>query len=264
MKPLRFVRVSIVAGICVVSANVLAQPRPEFDVASIRVATGPNGVRGGCHGIDFHYSPNELATAPPLGRCVVSDGRLSHLIGIAYGVPMNRIKDAPDWVIAGTERFTIQAEAEDPTKATEAQLLAMLQNLLADRFQLRFHRENKDQPGFALMVGKKGAKLQPAQGDEVAISFGRDFKPSPGQPVFLSARKYSMEMLAGLLSQIGPGPMIDQTGLPGAYDFKLSWDESAGPTLGTALEEQLGLRLEAQKVPVSFFMFESAQRPAGN
>jgi uncharacterized protein (TIGR03435 family) len=74
-----------------------------------------------------------------------------------------------------------------------------------------------------------------------------------------------MEMLANLLSgRGGKGPVVDKTGLQGAYDFTLSWDENAGPDLATALQEQLGLRLESQKVPVSYFVIDSAQKPTGN
>jgi uncharacterized protein (TIGR03435 family) len=73
-----------------------------------------------------------------------------------------------------------------------------------------------------------------------------------------------MEMLAEMLTGLGPGPVRDQTGLKGAYDFKLFWDETGGPSLFTALQEQLGLRLEPHKVPLSFFIFESAQRPVEN
>lgn len=73
-----------------------------------------------------------------------------------------------------------------------------------------------------------------------------------------------MTMLASLLSRIGPGPVIDKTGLQGVHDFTLSWDEAAGPSLGTALQEQLGLRFESQKVPVSLFIIDSAQKPSGN
>jgi uncharacterized protein (TIGR03435 family) len=73
-----------------------------------------------------------------------------------------------------------------------------------------------------------------------------------------------MGELAALLSQIGPGPIANKTGLTGAYDFDLTWNESAGPSLFTAMQEQLGLKLEAQKVPVPFFVFESAQRPGEN
>ena len=246
-------------------AKALAGPL-EFEVASVRVSSsGANGVRGGCHGIDSKYSPKELAAEPPLGRCVITDGRLSHLIYIAYGLrSIGSIKGAQDWVINGYDRFTVEAKAEDPTKATEQQLLGMLQNLLIDRFKLKFHLESKDMPGYALIVAKSGPKLQESTSEEVGTSFGAAIKPMPGQPVTLTARKYSIGMLTDLLSQIGPGPMMDRTELHGVYDFKLAWDEAAGPSLSTALQEQLGLKLESAKVPVSFFVIESAQKPTEN
>ena len=242
--------------------HLLAQ---EFEVASVKPSPpSSNGVRGGCHGIDSKYSLNEAPSAPPLGRCVITDGRLSHMISIAYGLrSINLIKGAPDWVISGTERFNLEAKVEDPTKVTEQQLLGMLQALLVDRFKLKFHRENVDVPGFGMVVAKNGPKFREAKGDEVEMSFGAS-KPGPGAPINLALRKYTMQMLADLLSQIGPGPVKDQTGLTGAYDFKLSWDEANGPSIFTALQEQLGLRLEPQKVPISNFVFESAQKPMEN
>ena len=90
-------------------------------------------------------------------------------------------------------------------------------------------------------------------------------KPTPGRPISLKARGYSMAMLVSLLSRVAErGPGVDKTGLEGVYDFTLSWDEEAGPSLTTALREQLGLRMESQKVRVSFFVVDSAQRPAEN
>jgi len=260
MQRLTFVILIGAAGL----TRAQSPPQPlEFEVASVKPSTsGFNGVRGGCHGIDSKYSPRETTAAPPLGRCVITDGRLSHLIGIAYSLrSIGLIKGAPDWVIGGYERFTIEAKAEDPTKATEAQLLAMLQALLVDRFKLKFHRENVDMPGFGLVVAKNGPKLQESKSDEGSTSFGASLKPVPGEPINLTARKYSMQMLADMLSGFTPGPIRDQTGLNGVYDFKLFWDEVAGPSLFTALQEQLGLRLEPQKIPVSNFVFESAQSP---
>lgn len=70
-----------------------------------------------------------------------------------------------------------------------------------------------------------------------------------------------MSVLANVLSNIGPGPVVDQTGLRGEYDFTLSWDETNGPVLTTALQEQLGLKLEPQKVPVPQFVIDSAEKP---
>jgi uncharacterized protein (TIGR03435 family) len=246
-------------------APLIAAAPPTFEVASVRKSTaGFNGVRGGCHGIDSKYTAGELAAAPPLGRCVITDGRLSHLIGIAYGVLMSTIKDAPDWVMSGAERFNVEAKAENPANATEAQLHEMLQALLAERFQLKFHRENRDLPGFAIVAAKNGQKLREAKGDEVMESYGDSGKPKAGGPISVKLRHYTMPMLARLLSQIEPDPMVDKTGLTGAYDFDLMWDESSGPSLSTALQEQFGLKLESQKVPVSFFLFDSAQRPGEN
>jgi uncharacterized protein (TIGR03435 family) len=104
-----------------------------------------------------------------------------------------------------------------------------------------------------MVVGKKEPTLREAIGDEVTASFGAQLKPFPGQPINLTIREYSMAKLANLLSQMGSGPVIDDTGLVGEYDFSLSWDETNGPTLSTAGQEQLGLKFEPKKVPVSMF-----------
>lgn len=245
----------------------VAQAQPAFEVASLKPAnSGNNGVMGGCHGIDSRYSgANERATAPPLGRCVINYARLSHMIGIAFRVgSMGYIKGGPDWLMMGADRFSVDAKAEDPTKATEDQLLQMLQGLLIERFKLKFHRENRDMPGYALVVAKNGPKLQTAKGEDVEFSFGAGGKPTPGQPTCLTARKWPVSMLATILTQMALGPAIDKTGLTGEYDFKLCWDDTNGPSLFSALQEQLGLKFEAQKVPVSFFIVESAQKPSEN
>jgi uncharacterized protein (TIGR03435 family) len=137
------------------------------------------------------------------------------------------------------ERFNIiQAEGENPQTTTEAV----------------HNPKRKRAETTAAQIARNGPKLQQAKGDEVTLSFGAVLKPVPGLPVTLTARKYSIGMLAHLLSQIGPG----------AWDFQLSWDENAGPTLFTALQEQLGLKLEPRKVPVAYFVIDSAQRPGDN
>jgi uncharacterized protein (TIGR03435 family) len=247
--------------------NAAAAPL-TFEVASVKPSTsGNNGFSGGCHGIDSHYGRTQLDAAPPLGRCVIHDARLSHLIAMAFSLgSMELLKSekGPDWVALGAERFNIEAKAEDPTKATEAQLLQMLQTLLIERFNLKFHREEKDMQGFALVVAKSGPKLEKAKDDEVEPRLSGTTKVREGEPITLNGRKCSMQMLANLLSQRGEGPVVDKTGLQGTYNFKLWWDDRAAPSLFTALTEQLGLRLEAQKVPVSFFVIESAQRPTPN
>jgi uncharacterized protein (TIGR03435 family) len=249
-----------------------AQPAaaaPEFEVASVKPSPSDSrgGVAGGCHGIDSKYGPSQTSP-PPLGRCVITEARLGHLINIAYDLrSTGLIKGGPDWVAGGVERFNVEAKAEDPKTATEQQLLTMLQNLLVDRFQLKFHRESVEMAGFGLVVAKNGPKFKESNAEEAGTVFGGESpgKPMRGRPVSLKARKYSMEMLANLLSGVGGrGPVIDKTGLQGVYDFTLQWDEDAGPELPTALQEQLGLRLESRKVPVSFFVVDSARKPTEN
>lgn len=198
-----------------IASQLAAQP--VFEVASIKRGRPDFGFSGGCHGIDSKYAPNQAASAPPLGRCVISDARLSHMLGIAFQLhSMGLIKGGPDWVMRGDDRFNVEAKAEDPTKVTEAQLLAMLQALLIERFHMKFHRETKDVPGFALEVAKNGPKLRQTQGEDVGWTYGESGKSAPGQPMMLNVRKYSMPMLASLLTQFGQ-PVIDKTGLSGTY-----------------------------------------------
>lgn len=257
-----------ILGALLGTAQTAAVPL-AFEVASIKVApVGRNGVRGGCHGIDSAYSPQQRVEAPPLGRCVITDARLSHLIGIAYGG--SSLKTGPDWIQRGDLRFNVEAKADDPSKTTEQQLLSMLQNMLVERFKLKFHLETTETAGFALLIAKNGPKLQPSQSEDTQLSFTSPngdvvLKHYPDQPVSMTARKFSIRSLLSLLSAEGRhGPGIDRTGLTGEYDFKLAWDEAAGPDLSTALREQLGLRMEAAKVPISTFVVDSAEKPSAN
>src|SRR5204863_32463 len=93
----------------------------QFEVASVkRSQSGANGVHGGCRGVDSVYTPGQAGAAPPLGRCVIGDARLSHLVNIAWRMQtMQLIKSGPDWIAGGDERFNVEAKAEDPATATE-------------------------------------------------------------------------------------------------------------------------------------------------
>ena len=120
-----------------------------FEVASVKPSTGNTGVTGGCHGqTSSIFNPNDPGI--PHGRCVIAAARLSHLIPIAYDVPISRVKGGPDWVW-GAPRFNVEAKAEDLT-APHDDLTRMLQTLLADRFKLRIHRETRPVAGYALVV----------------------------------------------------------------------------------------------------------------
>ena len=166
-------------GILLMVAAALGAQSPApplaFEVATVKPAvSGYNGIRGGCHGIDSTFAPGSEIAPPPLGRCVLTDARLGHLVNIAFSVRnMGLIKGGPDWVTGGDERFNVEGKAEDPAKATEQQLLTMLQNLLIDRFQLKFHRETVEMTGYALTVGKNAPKLKPSTSDKEMINSRR-------------------------------------------------------------------------------------------
>ena len=243
----------------------VARAQPAFEVASLNPADPDLGSRGGCHGIDSIYTgANERVSAPPLGRCVITGSRLSHMIGMAFRVgSMSYIKGGPEWVATGDFRYTVDAKAEDPTKTNEEQLLQMLQGLLIERFNLKFHRETREIPGYTLVVAKNGPKLPASKGEDSGFSWGATGKPGNG-PACLTATKWTTSKLATILTQMGKGPALDRTGLTGEYDFKLCWNETDGPSLFSALQEQLGLKFEPQKVPVSFFIVDSAQKPTEN
>ncbi len=191
------------------------------------------------------------------------------MISTAYSVPLVNLKTGPDWIQRGDSWFDVQAQAADPSHTTEQQLLIMLQNLLVERFGLRFHTETSETSGFALTVSKDGSKLKSAQGSQTAARFiapGGEVlpRPVPGQPTSLEARKFSIAALTNVLTVLGNGPIVDKTGLTGEYDLTLVWDDNAGPALSTVLREQLGLSLESAKIPVATFVVDSAEKPTPN
>jgi len=159
----------------------------------------------------------------------------------------------------------------------------MFRGLLADRFQLKFHRETRERPGQALVVAKNGHKLQSAKGVEttnprtlnlpngkfsIAVVGVRntsveDVKGAkPGTVMTITAQSASMDELIGALRPFAGSQLVNETGIAGFYDFKLTFE--TGQPLSGPLQEQLGLRLEPRKVPVDYFIVESAERPTQN
>ena len=108
------------------------QTQLSFEAASIKPTVSSSGVMGGCRGIDSKIAPTDPRNNVPLGRCVITAERLSHLMSIAFDLPLQRISGFPDW--DGPNRFDIQAKAEDASTATEAELYSMLQAFMTERF----------------------------------------------------------------------------------------------------------------------------------
>jgi len=121
-------------------SRFLDKIRPQRGSVEIEASRAGERLRGGCHGIDSIYTPAEAADAPSLGRCVITGARLDHLVFIAWKLDnMTLVETVPNWIARDEERFDIVAKAEDSSKATEQQLLAMLQTLLVERCQMKFH-----------------------------------------------------------------------------------------------------------------------------
>ena len=257
-----------------------AQSR-DFEVASIKpTRLQGEGVRSACHGIDSKFAAKDLAAAVPLGRCVITSGRLSHMIGVAYNITMDTLKGGPDWVAGGDDRYDLEAKAEDPSTATEADLIVMLQRLLADRFKLKFHRETQEIDGFELVVAKNGPKIKQAGPDEeekiaLGMAGSQDIAGAKraaaegdkdgGPPVttMLSIQKVSMPRLAQLLQLFArSGHIADATNLKGFYDARLTVE--SGQAVNGPLQEQLGLKLDAHKIPIEMFVVDSAEKPSAN
>src|SRR3954469_13539372 len=213
------------AAAIVLTANALVAqgPAASFEAASIKV--NKSGEAGG----GFGGRP---------GRIVVTNYTLRDIIRNAYGVQRYQIVGGPDWL--AQDRFDINAKA--PEGAAQAQLLAMMQNLLADRFKLRVHRETRDLPAFALVLARPdrrlGPKMHPAAFDCAAAATARARGETPAVPAPVGERPvcgartnpgrllvggYAIADFARNLGGFAGRPVIDRTGLTGAYDFELTW-----------------------------------------
>jgi uncharacterized protein (TIGR03435 family) len=144
----------------------------------------------------------------------------------------------------------------------------MLRSLLEDRFRLKVHREIREQPVYSLGVAKEGPKLKTSSADEQpGMALG-----SKGQTIEMRFSKWTMARLARQISVNEGRKVLDKTELSGEYDFTLSYvddrravgGQQDGPSLFTALQEQLGLKLESQKGPVEVLVIEHADKPSEN
>jgi uncharacterized protein (TIGR03435 family) len=213
---------------------------PRFEVAAVRPAKGDSGSSGinTAHGRVDAYNVT-------LKRCIMG----------AYGIGPNQISGGPAWM--ETERFEITAKADRPVDGDV--LMTMLQTLLAERFQLAMHRESRPMQVYVLDLARKGPKLEKGDGAGASTNNGRGD---------LVARNITMDRFAEVLSRQMDLPVVNRTGLDGVFNLRLQWapERSAvdGPSVFTAIQEQLGLRLRAQKVPMEILVIDHAERPGEN
>ena len=253
-----------------------AQARPDQPQAA-----SPSGPVFDVAAIHLHepqpHEHNSIFSSPFDGHFRAENISVMTLIHWAYETPEARILGAPGW--ANTAHFNIDATA-DPSvdqqlrnltsDAGRQQKEKMVRALLADRFHLVLRTETRELPIYSLVVARGGAKLGPVQSDDTSIS------TSNGRIAVQSSN--SVALLAEELSKVAGRDVVDNTGIAGRYDIKIRWtpDDASqpqlpngapvdsGPSLFTALEEQLGLKLEPAKGPVQVLVIDHIEIPSDN
>jgi len=274
--PVIFCCVALAAARALCAAAIGGQsPPPTFDVAVVK-PYGGQLPSGGCRGADEATTLNPRLSTIGIGTCRLYGYTLKALINIAYGmgfgtnglgVPshLDRIPGGPDWT--SSQQFAIDAKSDPP--AMRAQLLLMLQTLLVQEFKLKFHHESKEVSGYALVVAKDGPKLKDAKPDQLPGFTARITAGRAGQGS-IAGRGVIGAVVAILYSELGV-QVSDDTGLNGTYELDLKWTSSdttdasasSGPSIFTALQEQLGLKLEPRKISTDIFVVDHAEQPAG-
>jgi len=259
-------KIAILAVLCV--AHLGAQ---EFEVTSIRPSAPPTSRR---IRVDFEGGPG---TGDPT-RFSCRNCSLALLVMRAYEVEFNQIAGLD----SRTELYDIAAKI--PDGATKEQFPVMLQKLLSRRFHVSLHRETKQMQAYELVVGKSGPKMMESLGGEVSqeASSSGNTLDAEGFPVLAKGQsgyasvngrarmqvlQSTMDQLAGKLSNQLDTPVINATGLGGSYDYELHWDGTADgtPSLFSAVESQLGLRLQAKKAAVMMVVIDHVDRtPTAN
>jgi uncharacterized protein (TIGR03435 family) len=250
-------------------------PTLTFDVASIRESPPMDG--------SLRVNVNN---PPHASRFEVTNFTAKSLLQMAYGFGVP-ISGGPDWLTQ--TYFTVQAKSdhsvdEQLAKLTDDQAKLekqhMLQVLLADRLHLKVHFETKESSVYALVIAKGGSKLhetkvEPTDPDQPKLPVGAqgpDVKANGGRlGLEFNAQRFSTKALAALLSSQIQSPVVDQTGLTGSYDFVLQMGRewSAGnpdswPSVFTAVQEQLGLKLESTKAAVPNLIIDHIETPSAN
>ena len=271
MRPL--VAIALFAsGVAIAAQNPVNNP--SFEVASVK--PNKSGAAAG------------KAPGPEGDRVTAYNTRLLLFIQVAYNTSSDHIVSAPDWTI--TEKYDVVAKADQPLTGNSWQL--MLRGLLADRFKLVVHTETRDVPVFALVMARSdrrlGRGLRPAAADCATLR-ARSEQTGEVDPCGAISRAQSLVRgmmtvrgapigwLIGTMSNDTQRQIIDETGLTGAFDWELTWTpqpflgkpndgrfptiDREGPSIFTAIQEQLGLKLEPRRGPVDFLVIDHIERP---
>ena len=242
-------RLAAIAGLAAVFFALEARAQsPAFEAASIR------RNRSGEGNTQINLSG---------GRLTVTNASLKTLIRNAYDLLSFQLAGEPRWI--DTEMYDIVATTGSAKKIEPDEFRLLLQNLLAARFQLKVHWETREVSVYALLPDKSGPRLQESSAPQEP---GINTSKGPGRARMLGTHEPIAILTKNLGNQLGR-IVIDKTGLSGAYDWTLEWDpdpaaDSTRPSLVTALQVQLGLRLEAQKGPMEVLVIDRAEHASEN
>jgi uncharacterized protein (TIGR03435 family) len=248
---LRFVIVAVSVGALI--AQRVAPP--AFEVASVK-PTGRRPPESGTTGWTVSH-----------GSLTARAAWVRGLIAFAHDVRATLVHGGPEWVDA--EQYDVIAKAESADDSLD-QMRAMARTLLEDRFKLVVHREKRELPIYTLVVGKSGPKMQEAKEDEKT-------HVTPGRGRLVAARVNMLSLVIILANTLG-APVKDETGLTGFYNFSLEWTDAlsqrpgsgaqqtvdAPPDIFRAVQDQLGLKLNAKKGPVDILEVDHIERPSEN
>jgi uncharacterized protein (TIGR03435 family) len=229
------------------AAMIAAQTPPAFEVASVKFTS---------HGRTADGWSRSSVSVPSAGRLAAQNSSLDELIRFAWQLYDYQVV-GPPWLNDDSECFDI--EAKGPAGSSQAQVRLMLQALLADRFKLAVHRETRTLPVYELVAAKGDPKLPQAR-----EATSPDQRPSTSsQGGSMTMKNVSMEYFAYALSRDLKMPVFDKTGIKGSYDFKLDFDirdSGEKPSLFSALQQQLGLKLESAKGPVEVLVVDHVEK----
>jgi uncharacterized protein (TIGR03435 family) len=202
-------------------------------------------------------------------HAVIENHPVEIMLMFAYNLQKSQIAGLPEW--AKTERFNVDGVPNVDGQPDVQQFQDMVRKLLAERFGLKEHMEQREMPVFALTVAKDGPKLTKSTGDPSGRP-SQNVRGGSGERHIEFTNTSMKDMTLLMLLEVDR-PIVDQTGLKGKYDFKLNFtnDESRAPTDGsappglfTAMQEQLGLKLEPVRAPAPVLVVDSVQRPTAN
>jgi len=232
--------------------HALHAQAPAFEIASIK----PSQTGG-----------KPTLSAAPGGRINATNVTLKYLILWAWDLHPYQISGGPPWLDSAT--FDIIATPQRPLYPSPDNIeisRQMMRNLLADRFKLAVTLAEKELPRYALVHISNGPALKAVEKWQNPT----DMRVRSGSPGHLTGEKVTMALLTQILSDITGRAVADKTGLTGYYDFKLDWtpddapSDLASPSIFTALEEQLGLKLESEKGPVRVLTINTLETPSEN